>query len=95
VLFSLLPLQQNLFAQCDGVNAEDLLTSQLDELARGMRRELRKECDLATCSYDVESGSSLKIREDSRFKVDAVSRTVSCSLTTSLASVIAFCRTCD
>ena len=71
-----MPLQQNLFAQCDGVNAEDLLTSQLDELARGMRRELRKECDLATCSYDVESGSSLKIRDGGRFKVDAASKSV-------------------
>ena len=69
-------LQLPLFAQCDGVNVEDLLTSQLDELARGMRRELRKECDLSTCSYDVESGSSLKIREDGKFKVATFSRSV-------------------
>jgi hypothetical protein len=42
-----------------------------------MRRELRKECDLATCSYGVDAGASLKIRDGAKFKVAAYSKDVS------------------
>jgi hypothetical protein len=70
-------VQQALFVRCDGVNVGDLLTSQLDQFARGMRKEMRKECDLATCRYDVAAGASLKLRSGGKFKVDARNSNVS------------------
>jgi hypothetical protein len=69
-------VQRSLFTRCDGVNAEDLLLSQIERLAKGMRKELTRDCELPLCEYDLAAGSSLKIRDEAKFKVDASNKAV-------------------